>query len=254
MGNKVLSVVIPAYNMEKYIKQTLDSLVCDEYMDKLEVLVIDDGSKDDTAAIAKTYEDRYPGTFRVISKENGGHGSALNKGIELATGKYYRPLDADDWVDTSALKAVIAEMEAHDADMVLTNFRKVYEKTQKTENVRISNVWNRKQIDEGKAVPKPGRKVLIYGQVYDLIRNYLIIQSSTFSTLYHTEHRFSKIIIYVLTSMYSMMIWNMTYSRFHMLRQFFRLTGIFTNTALKEKVRVLTSHHLPVTISTGVRL
>ena len=87
-----------------------------------------------------------------------------------------------------------------------------------------------------------------------LIRNYLIIQSSTFSTLYHTEHRFSKIIIYVLTSMYSMMIWNMTYSRFHMLRQFFRLTGIFTNTALKEKVRVLTSHHLPVTISTGVRL
>ena len=54
MGNKVLSVVIPAYNMEKYIKQTLDSLVCDEYMDKLEVLVIDDGSKDDTAAIAKT--------------------------------------------------------------------------------------------------------------------------------------------------------------------------------------------------------
>lgn len=167
MGNKVLSVVIPAYNMEKYIKQTLDSLICDEYMDKLEVLVIDDGSKDDTAAIAKTYEDRYPGTFRVVSKENGGHGSALNKGIELATGKYYRPLDADDWVDTAALKAVIAEMEAHDADMVLTNFKKVYEKTQKTENVRISNVWNRKQIDEGKAVPKPGRKVLIYGQVYD---------------------------------------------------------------------------------------
>ena len=103
MGNKVLSVVIPAYNMEKYIKQTLDSLICDEYMDKLEVLVIDDGSKDDTAAIAKTYEDRYPGTFRVISKENGGHGSALNKGIELATGKYYRPLDADDWVDTSEI-------------------------------------------------------------------------------------------------------------------------------------------------------
>ena len=69
---KVLSVVIPAYNMEKFIAQTLDSLICDEYMDELEVLIIDDGSKDRTAEIAREYEKRYPGTFILVSKENGG--------------------------------------------------------------------------------------------------------------------------------------------------------------------------------------
>lgn len=165
--NKILSVVIPAYNMEQFIEKTLDSLICGEYMDKLEVLVIDDGSKDNTAQIARRYEEKYPDTFKVISKENGGHGSALNKGIELATGKYYRPLDADDWVDTEALKAVMKDMEAKDADMVLTNFKKIYEKSGKEVNIRIRNVWNMKQIKEGKAIPKPGREVLVYGNVYD---------------------------------------------------------------------------------------
>lgn len=165
--NKVLTVVIPAYNMEKFIAQTLDSLICDEYMEELEVLVIDDGSKDRTAEIAKEYEKKYPGTFIVISKENGGHGSALNKGIELATGKYYRPLDADDWVDTSALKAVMDDMRSKDADMVLTNFKKILEKSGRQINVRIQNVWNMREIKEGRANPKPGRKQLVYGNVYD---------------------------------------------------------------------------------------
>lgn len=166
-SKKVLSIVIPAFNMEKYIETTLDSMVVDDYMDKLEVLIIDDGSKDRTAELAQKYVDKYPGTFQLISKENGGHGSALNKGIELATGKYFRPIDADDWVDQEALKAVIDEMEKQDADMVLTNFRKILEKQDKIVNCRIKNVWNRREINEGKAKPKPGRDVLIYGKVYD---------------------------------------------------------------------------------------
>lgn len=167
MSNKILTIVIPAYNMEKYIAQTLDSMICDEYMKDLEVLIIDDGSKDNTAAIAQEYVDKYPDTFCLVSKENGGHGSALNKGIELATGKYYRPIDADDWVDTDALKAVIDEMRNKDADMVLTNFRKILEQSGKQINIRIKNVWNMKEVREGRAKPKPGRKQLIYGNVYD---------------------------------------------------------------------------------------
>lgn len=167
MKEKVLSIVIPAYNMEEYIAETLDSLICDEYMDDIEVLVIDDGSKDRTAEIAKKYEEKYPNTFKVVSKENGGHGSALNKGIEVASGKYYRPLDADDWFDTESLKVVVKELKNHDADMVLTNFVKVLEKADKQIKVRMQNVWNRREIDEGKAKPKAGRKVLIYGKVYD---------------------------------------------------------------------------------------
>lgn len=167
VNNKILTVVIPAYNMEKYIAKTLDSLICDEYMDELEVLIIDDGSKDKTAEISKKYVEQYPNTFTLCSKENGGHGSALNKGIELATGKYYRPLDADDWVDTEALKAVMHEMKNHDADMVLTNFRKILEQSDKIVNCRIKNVWNMREIKEGHANPKEGREILVYGKVFD---------------------------------------------------------------------------------------
>ena len=81
--DKLLTVVIPSYNVEKFLNQTLDSFVCDEaVMKKFEVIVVDDGSKDNTAKIGKEYADKYPDTFRVISKENGGHGSGINVGSE----------------------------------------------------------------------------------------------------------------------------------------------------------------------------
>ena len=67
------------------------------YKDELEVLIVDDGSKDDTAEIAKRYEERYPNTFKLVKKENGGWGSTLNKGIEIGTGKYFKQLDGDDY-------------------------------------------------------------------------------------------------------------------------------------------------------------
>ena len=201
---KILSVVIPAYNIQDYIEQTLNSLICDEYMDDLEVLIIDDGSKDDTAKIASKYEKKYPNTFKVICKENGGHGSALNKGIELATGKYYRPLDADDWFDTEALKAVIRDLKVHDADMVLTNFTKVFENSDRQIKIRIKNVWNRKEIDEKRANPKPGRDVLIYGRVYDFetelfdFSNQYLFHHITYRTALLKEHniRFSEHVSY----------------------------------------------------------
>lgn len=164
---KILTIVIPAYNMEKYLCKALDSMIVEGYMEKLEVIIVDDGSKDRTAEIAQQYVEKYPQTFILCSKENGGHGSAINKGIEMATGKYFRPIDADDWVDQEALKAVIDEMEKKDADMVLTQFRKILEKSGKVINCRIKNVWNRKEIADGKAKPKPGREVLVYGNVYD---------------------------------------------------------------------------------------
>ena len=67
--DKLLTVVIPSYNVEKFLNQTLDSFVCDEaVMKKFEVIVVDDGSKDNTAKIGKEYADKYPDTFRVISK------------------------------------------------------------------------------------------------------------------------------------------------------------------------------------------
>ena len=88
---KNLTISIAAYNVEKYIKETLDSLIC-KNMNLLEVLIIDDGSKDNTDKIAKKYEEKYKGVFKVISKKNGGYGSTINTGVEYATGKYFKQL------------------------------------------------------------------------------------------------------------------------------------------------------------------
>ena len=96
--DKLLTIVIPSYNMEKYLDRCLSSLiVSDEKMQCLEVLVINDGSKDRTSEIAHTYEERFPGTFRVVDKENGHYGSCVNRGLKEARGTFIKVLDADDY-------------------------------------------------------------------------------------------------------------------------------------------------------------
>lgn len=109
---KLLTVVIPSYNVEQYLNQTLESFVIDsQWLEKLEILIVDDGSKDHTADIGKEYEHRYPGIFHVISKENGGHGSTINRGIQEAKGKYFKVVDGDDWVDSSGFQNFIKMLE-----------------------------------------------------------------------------------------------------------------------------------------------
>ena len=104
--NKLLSIIIPTYNMEKYLHKCLDSLVVsDENMVRLEVLVINDGSKDTSSQIAHEYEDKYSKTIRVVDKDNGNYGSCINRGLKEATGKYVKVLDADDYLDTDTARA-----------------------------------------------------------------------------------------------------------------------------------------------------
>lgn len=91
--DKVLTVIVPVYNMEKYIRQCLESLVIGG------VLVVLDGSKDGSAEIAYEFVEQYPDTFRIIYKANGGHGSAINTGLMMASGEYVKILDSDDWVE-----------------------------------------------------------------------------------------------------------------------------------------------------------
>lgn len=117
---KILTIVIPTYNMQDYLRRCLDSLIVpEEQMKQLEVLVINDGSRDNSSAIAHEYEDKYPDTFRVIDKENGNYGSCVNRGLKEATGKYIKVLDADDWYDTDGLVKYVAFLPSQDADMVL---------------------------------------------------------------------------------------------------------------------------------------
>ena len=118
---KLLTVSIAAYNVEKYLEETLKSLTDKRYVNDLEVLVVDDGSKDKTGEIADYYQKSFPNSVKYIKKENGGHGSTINKGIELATGKYFRVIDGDDYVDTNAFANYIEKLKICDTDVVLTN-------------------------------------------------------------------------------------------------------------------------------------
>lgn len=125
MEKKVLTVVIPSYNTSDYIDQCIGSFA-EIDTDKLEVLIVDDGSKDDTFDKAQYYEQKYPNMIKAIHKENGGHGSTINIGLQYATGKYFRVIDGDDWVDSKALAEELDNLESIDCDMALTNIVQVY--------------------------------------------------------------------------------------------------------------------------------
>lgn len=126
---KVLTVTIPSYNVEKYLNQTLDSFVDERILDEIEVLIIDDGSKDETASIGQKYERKYPQTFRVITKENGGHGSTINRGIQEAKGSYFKVVDGDDWVNTEDFVKLVESLKSCTAEYVVTNYYEVNDVT-----------------------------------------------------------------------------------------------------------------------------
>ena len=121
---KVLTIVVPAYNVEKYLKNCLDSFVDVNILNSIEILVVDDGSTDKTADIAKNYEKKYPNSFRLLSKENGGHGSTINYAIPRASGKYFKVVDGDDWVDKKHLPAFCFS-KPHPREYP-QSFRKIY--------------------------------------------------------------------------------------------------------------------------------
>ena len=124
---KYLSIVVPAYNAEKYLRVNLESFCIDEILKDIEVLVINDGSTDGSLSIAMEYVNKYPETFFVYSKENGGHGSGINFGIRKARGKYFKVVDADDWVDKDGLLHLVALLKRTDSDMVSSNFLWAYD-------------------------------------------------------------------------------------------------------------------------------
>lgn len=122
---KILSIIIPTYNAEKFLDKGLTSFLMKDasLMDKLEVIVVNDGTPDNSVAVAQKYVEQYPHVFSIINKENGGHGSAINVGVDNITGKYFKVVDADDWVDTSALERLVRYLETKDTfDALITSY------------------------------------------------------------------------------------------------------------------------------------
>lgn len=125
---KTLSIIIPTYNMEKYLTKCLDSLITEKFLDHLEILIVNDGSKDNSYNIALEYEKKYPNTFKVINKENGNYGSCINRGLKEATGKYIKILDADDSFNTLALEKLLETTINIDVDLIITDYISYNEK------------------------------------------------------------------------------------------------------------------------------
>lgn len=127
---KLLSIVVPCYNSQNYMRHCIESLLPGG--ESVEILIVDDGSADETAQIADEYEKTYPTIVKAIHQENGGHGDAVNTGIRNATGLYFKVVDSDDWVDGKAYLKILNTLteltvEGTHIDMMLSNY--VYEKS-----------------------------------------------------------------------------------------------------------------------------
>lgn len=136
---KLLSVVIPCYNSQEYMRQCIESLLPGG--EEVELLIVNDGSVDETAQIADDYARNYPTIVKVIHQSNGGHGEAVNAGLRNSTGLFFKVVDSDDWVDLAAYNKVLEVLgsfvEHHQPlDMLISNF--VYEK----EGARVKKVMN----------------------------------------------------------------------------------------------------------------
>lgn len=122
----ILTIAIPSYNAEKFLEKCLQSLLKSKYAYLTEILIINDGSKDRTSQIGKMYEELTTvdgkSIVKLIDKENGGHGSGINKGIELARGKYFKVVDADDWLEEEAYGKLLEKLVEEDADLILTDY------------------------------------------------------------------------------------------------------------------------------------
>lgn len=126
---KYISFAIPCFNSEAYMEKAIQSVL--KGGDDVEVIVVNDGSSDRTSQIAHQYAQDYPEIVKVVDKENGGHGDAVNAGLDKATGKYFKVVDSDDWVDEESLGKILdllREMEENgqSVDMLVSNY--VYEK------------------------------------------------------------------------------------------------------------------------------
>lgn len=168
---KLLSIAIPCYNSQDYMAKCIESLLPGG--EDVEILVVNDGSKDRTAEIAEEYAAKYPTIVKAIHKENGGHGSAVNTGIENATGLYFKVVDSDDWVKADAYQAILDKLREltggeKTLDLLISNY--VYEK----EGERRKKVMQYRHIlpkdkmftwEECRHFPK-GKYILMHSVIY----------------------------------------------------------------------------------------
>ena len=146
---KLLTFAVPCYNSEAYMEHCVQTLL--EGGEDVEIILVDDGSKDGTGAIADRYAEQYPSIVKVVHQENGGHGEGVNQGLRRATGLYYKVVDSDDWADVDALKKVVEKLREFSqmekpVDLLVCNYvyEHVEDNTQKV--MGYANVFPRERV------------------------------------------------------------------------------------------------------------
>ena len=144
---KLLTVTVPCYNSQDYMEKCIESLLPGG--EKVEIIIIDDGSKDNTGAIADAYAEKYPTIVRVVHQENGGHGEGINQGLKHATGTYFKVVDSDDTLSADFLKFLekLEECEANGGvDLFVTNYYYVHSDGKGDRSINYSNALPQERI------------------------------------------------------------------------------------------------------------
>ena len=166
---KLITVTIPCYNSEAYMRKAIESLL--DNIKDIEIVIVNDGSKDNTINIANEYKNKYPKDIVVIDKENGGHGSGVNAGLEVAKGLYYKVLDSDDWIDKDALNQMIdvikkLKKENNLVDAFISNY--VYEKGKERKVIHYKGILPENKVFGWDEVGrfKTGEYLLMHSLLY----------------------------------------------------------------------------------------
>lgn len=141
---KYISFVVPCYNSEDYMEKCIDSLLIGK--DDVEIIIVDDGSTDKTGKIADRYQKKYPSIVKAIHQPNGGHGEGINTGLKHATGKYFKVVDSDDWVDKKAYKEILKKVKKIDADLIVMNYVYTYTDGRENQTINFSNVFKNDEV------------------------------------------------------------------------------------------------------------
>lgn len=144
----ILSVGIPSYNISDYVIKCLESFseVSQDFYCKFELIFVNDGSKDDTVQVIEEFLSKSYLNARIITKENGGHGSAVNRGINEAIGKYYLSLDGDDWINPKDFEKLLINLSNEEAEVVFTNFTEQHVYNNTVINHRYNELYPTNQL------------------------------------------------------------------------------------------------------------
>lgn len=168
---KVLSIAVPCYNSQNYMRKCVESLL--KGGEDVEIIIVDDGSTDETAQIADEFERKYPSIIKAVHKPNAGHGSAVNTGLEHSTGLFFKVVDSDDWVKEEAYDAILNQLRqligaGNMIDMLVSNF--VYEKegAKRCKVMRYRHALPQERVFEWKEVKHfyPGQYILMHSVIY----------------------------------------------------------------------------------------